>query len=243
MSGVATTVNTTPRRRVAMTDGVRAILPAAIGIAPFGMALGATIATSGVDMVPALSAAVLMFGGSAQLAVVQMLDAGAAPVLVVAAALLINVRFAAYRAALTPVFPTTRRATRAAIAATLVDQTYLVTTVHAAAGERSESELRRFYAAASATIALFWVGAQLIGALAGTGLPASANLGAAAPISLAGLAARIVSDRVSRLALGAAAVALVLLSAVAGQLALILAIVAGVAVAATVAPCASKADR
>jgi predicted branched-subunit amino acid permease len=242
MSAVATR-DATDRRRGPLADGARAILPAAIGVAPFGMALGATIATSDVDMVPALSAAVLLFGGSAQLAVVQMLDAGAAPVLVVVAALMINVRFAAYSAALTPVFATTRRTTRAAIAATLVDQTYLVTTVHAAAGERSEPELRRFYAGASATIGLFWVVAQLIGALAGTGLPASANLGAAAPISLAGLAARIVADRVSRLALGAAAVALVLLSAVAGQLALIVAIVAGVAVAATIRPSDPGVDR
>jgi predicted branched-subunit amino acid permease len=242
MSEVST-VDAAEQHRGAMADGARAILPTALGIAPFGLALGATIATADVDTVPALSAAVLLFGGSAQLAVVQMLDAGAAPVLVVVAALMINVRFAAYSAALAPVFPTSRRTARAAIAATLVDQTYLVTTVHAAAGERSESELRRFYAGASATIGLVWVCAQVIGVLAGTGLPAAANLGAAAPISLAGLAASIVSDRVSRLALGVAAVGLVVLSTVAGQLALILAIVAGVAVAATVGPSDSEADR
>ena len=84
-------------------------------------------------------------------------------------------------------------------------------------------------------IGVTWVGAQVVGVLAGSLLPQAANLGAAAPISLAGLAAGVVSAHASRLALASAVAALVVLSSAAGQLALVMAIVLGVGVAARAA--------
>lgn len=238
-----TTVVTSPPRPAGLAAGTRAMLPLAIGCAPFGVAVGATIASSNVDVAPTLAAALLMFGGSAQLAVVQMLDAEAAPLVILTAAVMINLRFVAYSAALAPLFPTSGRASRAAMATTLVDQTYLVTSIDATTNDRAEPELKRFYIGASAMIGLTWVGAQVVGVLAGSLLPDAANLGAAAPISLAGLAAGVVSARASRLALATAVTALVVLSSAAGQLALVMAILIGVGIAATVAPSRSEADR
>jgi len=226
------TVVASPPRSAGFVAGTRAMLPLAIGCAPFGVAVGATIADSNVDVAPTLAAALLMFGGSAQLAVVQMLDAGAAPLVILTAAVMINLRFVAYSAALAPLFPTSRRTSRAAMAATLVDQTYLVTSIEATNNERAERELARFYVGASVMIGVTWVGAQVVGVLAGSLLPQAANLGAAAPISLAGLAAGVVSARASRLALASAVAAVVVLSSAAGQLALVTAIVLGVGVAA-----------
>jgi predicted branched-subunit amino acid permease len=231
-----TIVVTSPARSVGFAAGTRAMLPLAIGTAPFGVAVGATIASSNVDLAPTLAAALLMFGGSAQLAVVQMLDGGAAPLVILAAATMINLRFVAYSAALAPLFPTTGRASRAAMAASLVDQTYLVTSIDATNNGRPEPELKRFYLGASAMIAVTWVGAQVVGVLAGSLLPDAANLGAAAPISLAGLAAGIVSARASRLALATAVTAFVVLSSAVGQMTLVMAILIGVGIAATVAP-------
>ena len=115
----------TAPRSAGFVAGTRAMLPLAIGCAPFGVAVGATIADSDVDVAPTLAASLLMFGGSAQLAVVQMLGAGAAPLVILTAAVMINLRFVAYSAALAPPFPTSGRVSRAAMAATLVDQTYL----------------------------------------------------------------------------------------------------------------------
>jgi len=228
---MTTTLVSTPQRD-GLHAGVRAMLPLAISCAPFGMAVGATIATSNVDLAPTLSAALLMFGGSAQLAAVEMLDAGAAPLYIVLAAAMINARFVAYSAGLAPLFPTTRRAARALMATTLVDQSYLVTSIDATNHDRPERERVRFYVGASATIGLIWIAAQALGVVAGTALPNAANLGAAAPISLAGLAAGVVSAHGSRRALLGAAVAMVVLSSVAGQLALIAAIVVGITIAA-----------
>lgn len=224
-----------PPRADGLHAGVRAMLPLAISCAPFGMAVGATIATSDVDVAPTLTAALLMFGGSAQLAAVEMLDAGAAPLLIIVAAAMINARFVAYSAGLAPLFPTTSRAIRAAMATTLVDQSYLVTSIDATNNDRPEPQRVRFYLGASATIGLIWVAAQVVGVVAGTALPEAANLGAAAPISLAGMAAGVVSANASRRAFVGAAAGMVVLSSIAGQLALVTAIVVGIAIGARAA--------
>ena len=228
---MSTILATTPRRD-GLHAGVRAMLPLAISCAPFGVAVGATIAASNVDVAPTLAAALLMFGGSAQLAAVEMLDAGATPLLIVAAAAIINARFVAYSAGLAPLFPTTSRGTRAVMATTLVDQSYLVTSIDATNHDRSEPQRVRFYLGASATIGLIWITAQVLGVIAGTALPQAANLGAAAPISLAGLAAGVVSAPASRRALSGAAVGMIVLSSVAGQFALVAAIAVGITIAA-----------
>jgi predicted branched-subunit amino acid permease len=204
------------------------MLPAAIGIAPFGVAIGAAIASADLDPVPALASSLLLFAGSAQLAMVQQLDARVAPVLVVLTVVVINARFVAYSAALAPLFPTTVVTTRAVMAATLVDQTYLVTTIEAAGGRRSERDLARFYLGASLAIGAVWLGSQAAGVLAGAALPAAANLGAAAPLSLAGLASRVTKDRSSGAAMAAGAVGMVVLAPVAGPAALLVAVALGV---------------
>lgn len=220
-------------RRGVMVAGGRAMLPAAVGVAPFGVAIGAAIAASRLDPLPALSSALLLFAGSAQLAMVQQLDAGVTPVVVVLTALVINARFVAYSTALAPHFPGASLGKRAAMAATLVDQTYLVTTIEAAEAPRSEHALFRFYIGASLTIGVVWVGSQAAGLLAGAALPPSANLAAAAPISLAGLAAKAVNDGRSRAAAAVAALAMVVLSGVLGPVSLVAAIACGVLAAAT----------
>ena len=184
LGDMSTTLTTTPRHN-GLHAGIRAMLPLAISCAPFGVAVGATIAASNVHVAPTLAAALLMFGGSAQLAAVEMLDAGATPVLIVAAAAIINARFVAYSAGLAPLFPTTSRVIRAVMATTLVDQSYLVTSIDATNHDRPEPERVRFYLGASATIGLISIAAQVLGVIAGTALPNATNLGAAAPISLA----------------------------------------------------------
>ncbi len=206
------------------------MLPLALGTAPFGIAIGATAAASSMDVGPSLAAALLMFGGSAQLALVQLLNDGAAIVVAVVVASTINLRFVAYSLALAPLFARTPRRGRVLMASTLVDQTYLLTTVEAQ-HDRDEAALLRFYLAASSTIGVVWVASQVFGLVVGTAVPAGANVAAASPISLAGLAARATSSRPSQSALVAAIAAQCVLAPVAGHLTLVLAVLAGVAIA------------
>ena len=76
--------------------------PVVLAYAPFGLALGATLAATHLPPLVAWSSSPLLFGGAAQLLAVQLLDAGASAVLVVLGALVVNARMLLYSAALAP---------------------------------------------------------------------------------------------------------------------------------------------
>ena len=75
-----------------------------IGVLPLGLAIGAAIGTSSIPPLAGWLGGPLIFGGAAQLIAVQLLDAGAAPAVIVISALLVNARIVMYGAAIAPWF-------------------------------------------------------------------------------------------------------------------------------------------
>ena len=84
------------RRDVAA--GARAMVPWLAGIVPFGLVIGVSAAQADVPALAGWLTGPLIYAGSAQLATIGMLSAGAAPMAVVAVALVINVRLIFYSA-------------------------------------------------------------------------------------------------------------------------------------------------
>ena len=80
--------------------GARAMVPWLAGIVPFGLVIGVSAAHADVPALAGWLTGPLIYAGSAQLAAIGMLGAGAAPVAVVAVALVINVRLIFYSAAM-----------------------------------------------------------------------------------------------------------------------------------------------
>jgi predicted branched-subunit amino acid permease len=78
--------------------GAPAMAPWPAGIVPFGLVVGVSGAQADVPRWAGWLTGPLIYAGSAQVAAIQMLDAGAAPVVVVAAALIINIRLIFYSA-------------------------------------------------------------------------------------------------------------------------------------------------
>src|SRR5687768_13722153 len=111
--------------RSALPHGARPITPAVIGLVPSGIAMGVASAVLGVDRAAAWAGSWLVLAGSAQLAVMQLLDEGAAPLVVISAALMINARFVVYSAGLAEWFPAATRRTRLLLAIPVVDQLYI----------------------------------------------------------------------------------------------------------------------
>src|SRR5437870_11995205 len=72
------------RRDVAA--GARAMAPWLAGVVPFGLVIGVSAAQATVPTLAGWLTGPLIYAGSAQVATIGMLDAGAAPVVVVAAA-------------------------------------------------------------------------------------------------------------------------------------------------------------
>ena len=61
-----------------------------LGVAPFGLAIGATAATTSLSTGQGLFSAAGILAGAAQLTTITMLDEGAGPVVVALSALIIN---------------------------------------------------------------------------------------------------------------------------------------------------------
>ena len=59
--------------------GVRAMVPWLMGVAPFGLVIGVSAAQAGIPTVAGWLTGPAIYAGSAQIATIQMLDAGVAP--------------------------------------------------------------------------------------------------------------------------------------------------------------------
>lgn len=183
-----------------MRSGARDMTPMAVGIVPFGLALGATIAASSVDIWVGLASAPVILAGAAQLATLQMLDEGSSPAVIVVSALLINLRILLYGASLAPWFRGVRLRTRLLLATAVIDQTHFVCEPRFEAGDLDRRGRVAYYSGAGAWLIAVWLGSQMVAVVIGAELPAAARLDMAAPLALVGLLARSVNSRPSALA-------------------------------------------
>lgn len=181
-------------------EGARDMTPMVIGIVPFGLALGATIGTSPIDPWVGLFSAPAILAGAAQLATLQMLDAGSNPFVIVASALLINVRIMLYSASLAPWFREAGLKTRLALAVAVIDQVHFVCTPRFEQGDLSSRERVGYYVGGCAWLISAWLGSQTIAVVLGAELPDAVRLDMAAPFALLGLLAKSLGERSALLA-------------------------------------------
>ena len=222
----------TDRRDVAA--GARAMVPWLAGIVPFGLVIGVSAAQADIPALAGWLTGPLIYAGSAQLATIGMLNAGAAPMTVVAVALIINVRLIFYSATMARHWRGTPWWWRLAAGYLLVDPSVAV-------GLDGYRRLGRgrghaHYLGGAVLLWVSWLAAIGVGATAGAGLPASLHLEFVIPLFLVGEAVPKLAHRALRRAvLAAATVALLALSAPL-HLGIALAIAAGIAAGLTARP-------
>jgi predicted branched-subunit amino acid permease len=214
--------------------GARAMVPWLAGIVPFGLVIGVSAAQADVPTLAGWLTGPLIYAGSAQVATIGMLDAGAAPVVVVASALIINIRLIFYSATMARYWRGTPWWWRMVAAYLIVDPSVSV-------GLDGYQRLGRgrghaHYLGGAVLLWVSWLAAIAAGTMVGAGLPAWLHLEFVIPLYLVGQAiAKLAHPAQRRAILAAAAVALLALSAPL-QLGIALAIVAGAAVGLTVRP-------
>jgi predicted branched-subunit amino acid permease len=96
----ALAMGTRDERRVAFREGVRDYLPMVPAIVAWGVVTGVALVQSGLSLVHALGLSALAFAASAQLAALPLIVADAPLSIVVLTALMVNLRFVIYSAAL-----------------------------------------------------------------------------------------------------------------------------------------------
>lgn len=213
--------------RVAL-QGARDMTPMVIGIVPFALAIGAAISASSMSSAQGLVSAPAILAGSAQLAMVQMLDAGTAPLVVVASALAINARILLYAAALAPWFAGQSLGRRLVLAMPVVDQMHFTCTPRFERGDLDATGRLAYYTGAATWLVVAWLGTQAVAITVGAQLPESLGLEIAAPLAMAGILAKALTNRATVLAAVVAGVVAVVAVGLPMHSSLLVAIVVGI---------------
>jgi predicted branched-subunit amino acid permease len=231
-----TAVTVAPIRGVRGGDfaaGARAMLPWLAGVTPFGLVIGVSAAQADIPTVAGWLTGPAIYAGSSQVAAIEMLDAGTAPIVIVITALVINLRLILYSGAIATHWRGTPRWWRAMAAYLLIDPSFVVgIDRYQRPGDRINAH--RYYLGGAITLWLSWLLAIGAGATLGTQLPAALHLEFVIPLYLVGEIVPKLADRATRrAALTAAVVAVVAISAPM-HLGVVLAIAAGLGAALTV---------
>ena len=212
------------RRDVAA--GARAMVPGLAGLVPFGLVIGVSAAQADIPALAGWATGPLIYAGSAQVATIGMLGAGAAPVVVVASALIINIRLIFYSATMARYWRGTPRWWRLVAAYLMVDPSVAV-------GLDGYQRLGRgrghaHYLGGAVVLWVSWLAAIAAGAMVGAGLPAWLHLEFVMPLYLVGQTVPKLAHPAQRRAIVAAAAAALLALSAPLQLGIALAIAAGV---------------
>lgn len=207
----------------------RDMVAMAASVFQFGLAIGATIATSNVDPVGGLAAGAFLGAGASQLAAIGLIHGGAGIVVAAATALLINLRFVLYSDGLARWFADEPRWRRFALAFPLSDPVYVV--CHRRFGEHTDRDWRRRYylAAATGLVGSFTAG-QLVGYVVGDAVPPAVGLELATPLVFAGLLGMMAQSRRALLGAATAAAVVPITAPHLGGLAITVAVVAALTV-------------
>lgn len=107
-------------------EGLRLMLPVSVGLIPWALVTGVAMRSSGLSALEATAMNVIVFAGTAQLGTLPLIASGAPLWLIVLTALVLNLRFVIFSAALAPAFEGQSRARRIAASYLLVDTVFIV---------------------------------------------------------------------------------------------------------------------
>jgi 4-azaleucine resistance transporter AzlC len=202
-SASASAAASAPRYR----DGVRAALAVAATVWFFGASFGLVARTAGMGVSAPLVMSATTFAGSAQFAVTSILGASGGAVAAIAAAVLLNARYAPISISVAPYFRG-RRLRRLAESQLIVDESW-------ALASRGDGHFdRRILLGAGLLLYASWLSGTAVGVLAGDALgdPKSLGLDGAFPaLFLALLAPQLRAPRALAAALLGGAIAFALI--------------------------------
>ena len=198
-----------PWRHPEYRRGAREMVGISLGIAAWGLVTGVAMIKSGMGLGLALMMSLIVFAGTAQLAAVPLIAAGAPIWVVWATALCLNLRFVIFSAQWRPYFKHLPRRQRALLAYFTADLNYVLFMRRFPEGKPSPEQLPYFWGGVSVN-AGSWHIASLLGIFLGNHVPTEWGLGFAGTMALLGMTYSLLSDRATWLpavVAGAAAVA------------------------------------
>lgn len=170
--------------------GMRDGLPFLLVIIPFAALFGVVGTEAGLNIAQVMGFSVLVIAGASQFAALQMMSENAPTVIVLATALVVNLRMAMYSAALTPHLGAARLWQRVLVAYFNVDHTYALGQVEFdRAPDQPLSRKLRYFAGTALPTCFMWYVGTWVGAVAGERIPPGFALDFAVPITFLALVA------------------------------------------------------
>jgi predicted branched-subunit amino acid permease len=173
-------------RQPAFREGAREGLPMAIGIAAWGLVAGVAMANSGIGVALAIFMSVLVYAGSAQIAVLPLIAAGAPMWVVWATTLCVSLRFVAFSFHYRPYFAHLPRGRRLAYSFLMGDTNFALFIRRFPEFVPGDQHEDYFLGCATVTFGV-WQLAIITGIVAGYGIPASWGVGFAGTMALLAL--------------------------------------------------------
>ena len=208
--------------------GVRDASPLFLGVVPFGLVAGVAAVEAGLTPVQAVATSVVIFAGASQLAALELLGETAPLSIVVATAVIINLRLVMYSASIAPHFRSFRRRIQAPLSYVLTDQAYALSVARFARDETTDR--LSYYLGVAGSIWLVWQLGTVAGVLLGAGVPPEFGLSFAVPLVFLALLVPAMKDRPTTAAGLVAAVVAVAAAGVPYNLGLLVAAVVGIGV-------------
>ena len=195
-------------RMSAFRDGAASAVSLLFGMVPWGLVAGLAMVSAGLTPAQAVVMGLLVYAGSAQLAVLPLLIAKAPLWVMYATALAVNLRYVIYSAVLAPYFERLSRPWRVLLSYVMVDAMFALF-VGRFRPEDRDPHRHWFFLGGSVVLWIGWQAASWLGIFGGALIPRAWSLEFAATLSLIALLMPLLYDRAVVLgALAAGGVAL-----------------------------------
>ncbi|TMV80905.1 branched-chain amino acid ABC transporter permease [Thioclava sp. BHET1] len=164
--------------------GVRGGLPFILVVTPFGLLFGVVATGAGLPLGQVMGFSALVVAGAAQFTALQMMQAHAPTLIVLLAALAVNLRMAMYSASLAPHLGRAPLWQRALIGYLMVDQSYALSiSDYERAPEAPLGAKVAYYFGTVTPVVPMWFTGTFLGATLGTAIPPGFALDFALPIT------------------------------------------------------------
>ncbi len=169
-------------------EGFADMLPACIGLVPFGLVCGVGAAAAGASIVGALGMSAIIFSGAAQIIAAQLLAVGAPTAVIILTCVVMGLRFLMYSAAIAPYLRPLPPRWQQALAFLLTDQAFAAAIRRFDAGGNPRAGGLHFLGAGF-SLWLFWQVTNVVGYFAGNLVPVSWSMEFAVPLCFIALIA------------------------------------------------------
>ncbi|MBC5763593.1 AzlC family ABC transporter permease [Ramlibacter albus] len=185
-------------RHPAFREGMRATAPVAPGIAAWALMTGVAMVRSGMSPLEAVAMTLFVYAGSAQLAAIPLIMAGAPAWVIWATAFCVNLRFVVFSLHLRQYLMHLPRWRRLVNGFLTADMSYALFTRRFATPPATHEEQREqeSYLAGNYFMTwMAWTGASLVGVVVGNAVPAAWGLGFAGVLCLVGILCSLANTR------------------------------------------------